>query len=115
MSGGSGMRSAWFVFLGCSVAAAWGQAAKIAPGDWPDYNRDLAGTRYSPLREINIKNVASLAPAWSFTLASPKAEQRPDSSPFAAGGGGGRGARGISSEATPIVVHGVMYVPAGSR
>ena len=36
--------------------------------DWPTYNRDLAGTRYSPLTQINTKNVATLAPAWSYRL-----------------------------------------------
>ena len=39
--------------------------------DWPMYNRDLAGTRYSPLTQINTKNVAKLTEAWSFRLGSP--------------------------------------------
>ena len=26
--------------------------------DWPTYNRDLAGTRYSPLTQINTTNVS---------------------------------------------------------
>ena len=30
------------------------------------YNRDLAGTRYSPLTQINTKNVANLTTVWSF-------------------------------------------------
>ena len=29
-------------------------------GDWPTYNRDLAGTRYSPLTQINTTNVSTL-------------------------------------------------------
>jgi len=61
------------------------------------YNRDLAGTRYSPLAQINTKNVAGLKLAWSFQLKlDPKAP-------------------GPQSEATPIVVNGVMYLPAGNR
>ena len=74
------------------------QSAKPAPAsDWPMYNRDLAGTRYSPLAQINTKNVANLKLAWSFQL---KADAKQP---------------GPQSEATPIVVNGVMYLPAGNR
>ena len=41
---------------------------KPAPGDWPSYNHDPASTRYSPLTQINTKNVATLKPAWTFSL-----------------------------------------------
>ena len=37
------------------------------PADWPMYNRDPAGTRYSPLNQINTKNVAKLDHAWSYS------------------------------------------------
>ena len=70
-------------------------------GDWPMYNRDPAGTRYSPLTQINTKNVATLTKAWSYALKSAAT---------------GRGApRASGSEATPIVVNGVMYLPAAGR
>ena len=39
-----------------------------AAADWPMYNRDLAGTRYSPLTQINTTNVARLTQAWSYRL-----------------------------------------------
>jgi glucose dehydrogenase len=74
------------------------QAPGSAPGDWPLYNRDLAGTRYSPLKEITTANVAKLAPAWSYTLQS-----------------SGGGPLGGGSSAVPLVVRGVMYVPSGNR
>jgi len=32
------------------------------------FNRDLAGTRFSPLTQINVSNVSKLAPAWSYKL-----------------------------------------------
>ena len=60
-------------------------------GDWPMYSHDLAGTRYSALKQINSKNVAQLKQAWSFKL------------------------NARASEATPIVVNDVMYLPAGNR
>jgi len=110
------VRGLWiFLLAGCGALLA--QTSKVAPGDWPDYNRDLAGTRYSPLDQINTKNIAKLAPAWSFSLAATTPVSGADESPFAsgdaaAGRGGGRGGRrGVSSEATPIVVRGVMYLP----
>ena len=69
-------------------------------GDWPMYNRDPAGTRYSPLTQINTKNAAKLTQAWSYPLKS---------------GAPGRGGSGSGSEVTPIVVNGVMYLPAAGR
>ena len=38
--------------------------------DWPMYRRDLAGTGYSPLNQINLTNVANLAPAWTFRISA---------------------------------------------
>ncbi|MGI4880403.1 MAG: PQQ-binding-like beta-propeller repeat protein, partial [Janthinobacterium lividum] len=77
-----------------AVGAQSGGAA-TAPGDWPRYTRDLGGTRFSPLTQINAGNVARLAAAWSFKV-------RPE--------GGGS----IVSSATPIVVDGIMYLPVGN-
>ena len=61
-------------------------------GDWPLHNRDAQNTRYSPLSEIDARNVGELRRKWSRRL---------------------RGAVDISS-VTPIVVDGVMYVNVGS-
>ena len=63
---------------------------QVAPGDWPNLNRDLAATRYSPLTEINTGNVSSLERAWTLKL------------------GGG-------ATSVPLVVSGVMYVSSGPR
>ena len=41
---------------------------QIAPGDWPNLNRDLAATRFSPLTQINTSNVSSLKQAWTYRL-----------------------------------------------
>lgn len=91
------MRS-YLTLLVLSATLAPAQSAKPAPAsDWPMYNRDLAGTRYSPLTQINTKNVANLKQAWSFQL---KADAKQP---------------GPQSEATPIMVNGVMYLPAGNR
>src|ERR1700733_365016 len=75
----------------------------LAQTDWPMYNHDIAGTRYSPLIQITVKNVAKLKQAWVYKLRSPS-----DAGKRFSGIGG-------CSEATPIVVNGVMYLPAGGR
>jgi quinoprotein glucose dehydrogenase len=62
----------------------------IPDGDWRTINRDLAATRYSPLADVNRSNVSKLALAWSYPM------------------------RGYNT-ASPLVIDGVMYVPAGSR
>jgi len=94
--------------LGALVHAVSAQARRAEGGDWPTYNRDLAGTRYSPLTEINTTNVSTLKEAWTYRLRpepgkSVPAVDKPASS-FE-----------IFQEVTPIVVNGVMYLPSGNR
>src|SRR5262245_42795410 len=43
-----------------SVSAAQAPSTRAAAGDWPSYNRTHASERYSPLNEINTKNVGRL-------------------------------------------------------
>jgi alcohol dehydrogenase (cytochrome c) len=57
--------------------------------DWPGYNGDPGGNRYTTLSEITPANVAKLAPKWVFTLPNTNRLQL-----------------------TPVVVGGIMYVPA---
>jgi len=68
-------------------------------GDWPMYSRDLAGTRFSPLAQIDTRNVNRLAEAWSVPVA-----RSADDFDAATGPAG-------NPQATPIVVDGVMYLP----
>ena len=62
-------------------------------GDWPMYARDAAGTHFSPLTQISAQNVAALKLVWSYKL----------------------GGNGPVAQITPIVIAGVMYLPAGNR
>ncbi|MFL6449113.1 MAG: hypothetical protein ACJ746_15715 [Bryobacteraceae bacterium] len=39
---------------------------KSAGQDWPTYNGDYSGRRFSTLAQINDKNVESLTLAWAF-------------------------------------------------
>src|SRR6266542_3494381 len=50
------------------VAALVAQSARPADADWPMYSRDVAGTKYSPLSQINTANVATLSQAWTVRL-----------------------------------------------
>jgi quinoprotein glucose dehydrogenase len=73
-------------------------AAAVAAGDWPSYARDAAGTRFSPLADIDADNVADLKLAWTFALAPPPQEGAED-----------------SSATTPLAIDGTLYVAAGDR
>ena len=97
------------VLLAMLLTASGGarqQPATATSGDWPMYRHDLAGTGFSPLAQITAANVATLTQAWTYSLQG-------DAS-TAPAGRGGAGA-GVNSQATPIVVNGVMYLPAANR
>ena len=98
------MRSRSAVALVLLLAAQSGgaQGGRPPDGDWPMYRHDHAGTGASPLRQITAANVAGLAQAWTYGLQGD-----------ADATGGGPAAP--NSQATPVVVAGVMYLPAASR
>jgi quinoprotein glucose dehydrogenase len=83
-------------------AAAAGLSGKAVDGDWPTFNHDLAGTRYSPLTQINAKNVSTLKVAWTYRLRTDAERGKP--------------VAGFTfSQVTPLVVNGMMYLMAGNR
>jgi alcohol dehydrogenase (cytochrome c) len=63
------------------------RAAMADSTEWPLYGRDFSNQRFSPLTQINSRNVGQLAPAWVYHT-------------------------GIVSgfETSPVVVGGVMYI-----
>ena len=79
------------------VAGAAATVEFMRGADWPSYNRDLAGTRFSPLRQISPTNVDELRQAWSYPLG-------PTESGTLEG-----------SELTPLVVDGILYATAADR
>jgi len=66
-------------------------------GEWPTYNADLRGTRFSPLEQINGANFNSLRIAWRFK--TDNLGPRPE----------------YKLEGTPIMVKGVLYTTGGTR
>ncbi len=109
------MRSRWMiaasggailtVLLVQSGGAQQPRAAQSG-ADWPMYRGDVAGTGYSPLTQINARNVASLTQVWTYRVESDTPVAVPP---------GGKPPAGVNSQATPIVVNGTMYLPAANR
>jgi len=64
-------------------------------GDWRAYGRTQAGTRYSPLSQINIGNVGRLQVAWTFRTGDSKTRNDPGE---------------ITDEVTPIKVGDKLYL-----
>src|SRR5277367_518054 len=60
--------------------------------DWPSYNGEASGNRYSALKQIDKTNIAQLAPKWVFTLMNTSRLQ-----------------------GTPVVVNGIMYMTSANE
>jgi quinoprotein glucose dehydrogenase len=83
--------------------------AATAPGDWDQYGRDGGNARFSPLKEITPANVGTLHQAWVYHMRPEgfKVETFPGMPETMRK----RFATGFTpSEATPLVVKGVMYI-----
>ena len=115
-----------------AMAVSWGVSAQTGappPGarsrEWPTYGHDPGGQRFSPVSQITPANVSRLQVAWIYHM-RPSAAEGPASGAAAAGGRAGAGAAGgeagrgrgrgrggsgfSSSEVTPLVINGVMYI-----
>ena len=56
------------VFILALSGIAQRGGARNPDAEWPMFNRDLSGTRFSPLTQINTSNVSKLTQAWSYKL-----------------------------------------------
>jgi quinoprotein glucose dehydrogenase len=90
-----------FVLLVCSVAFAASPPTASESGsvDWPVYGGDSGGSKYSALKQIDRRNVATLKEAWRFSTGEP-------TTPLSGPGS----YKTPAFEATPIVIDGVMYI-----
>jgi quinoprotein glucose dehydrogenase len=85
------------LILGASLASAQ------SPSDWPSWGRDAGATRFSPLKQINFTNVSKLKRVWTYdTTVTNPAPSAP--------GGATTTTRRRTSEVTPLVINGVMYL-----
>jgi quinoprotein glucose dehydrogenase len=86
------------IFLGAAPPpGSWAAQPTTKDGEWPHYNGDIRGTRYSPLDQINTTNFNKLELAWRFK--TDNLGPRPE----------------FKLEGTPIMVKGVLYTTAGVR
>lgn len=81
------------------LALALAAPALAQDGDWASNNRDLGAQRFSPLRQITPANVATLRQAWVYHMKPATAPGQPAST------------RMFVSEAIPIVIGNVMFLP----
>jgi glucose dehydrogenase len=68
-------------------------------GDWPSYGYDQKGQRYSPLAQIDTKNVSKLQLAWQYGVTSATNDPSAAEGALAA------------TEAVPIMVNDILYTP----
>ena len=68
---------------------------RSAQSDWPTAGHDPGAQRFSPLKQINAKNVTKLQRAWTFHTGDAKDD--------------------IDSEGAPLVIDGVLYFDAGKN
>jgi len=71
-------------------------AQTAASNEWPVYGGDAGGQRYSPLTQINRRNVSGLVPAWTFRTGELSERVERGSPP--------------SLEVTPLMVDGTLYL-----
>lgn len=96
-----------FVLVPCALlvvapapsAAQSPRPAGTREGEWSTYHRDYAGSRYSPLAQIDADNVDRLAIAWEWQSESVLGEE----------------GREFKNESTPLLIGDMLYFTAGSE
>ena len=101
------MRLRWIIAVVCCAGAAalFAQTKQVTRStktgaDWPMYNRDLAGTRYSPLGTDQYRQRSEVDTGLDVPVAAGRQHSKRDE---------------VFQEITPIVVNGVLYTTAGNR
>ncbi|MEO5926274.1 MAG: PQQ-binding-like beta-propeller repeat protein [Bryobacteraceae bacterium] len=84
------------VLLPTASLTAWSQARPVG-ADWPYISGDAAGTKYSPLSQIDASNVSKLKIAWRWK--SENFGPRPD----------------YNLEVTPLAINGKLFFTAGTQ
>src|SRR5262249_56734733 len=91
------------VLIGLQIAAITAQQPVKSPNpaaDWPMFSHDLAGNRFSPLKQINPGNVSKLKLAWRIPYRADRSNT---------GGGGLCG----FAEGTPVLANDLMDFASG--
>src|SRR5579872_5826449 len=77
-----------------------------AQNDWPIYGHDPGGQQFSPLKQINAKNVTQLKVAWTYDVRPPATPVAlpPSAAPSESAAQPPRRPRSRGSEASPLVI-----------
>lgn len=85
-------------------SSSWFSSLSTGKGEWPAYAADRGSTRYSPLDQINAKNVNRLQVAWRQSATPAEVKQgRTDVLPPPG-----------NYQHTPLMVGGLLYMSAGT-
>ena len=76
------------------TASAAAAAQGVVSGEWPTYNGDYSGRRFSALKQINAANVRTLTLAWIYRIADVSQQ---------------RGVGEPTIKSTPLMVNGILY------
>src|SRR6266480_4184699 len=95
------LRRTLLLWAACALFNFMICAAQSLANEWQFYGGDQAGTRYSPLKEINRANVTQLRRAWVYHTG--ELDLGLNTAPFRA-----------AFSCTPLVVDGVMYLSTPS-
>jgi quinoprotein glucose dehydrogenase len=94
----------YFVLLVLSACVL--AAENRTASEWPTYGHDSGGQRFSPLTQVTPDNVTSLKAAWVYHM-------RPEGAlveqGFPRGGRSSAAPRFAVSEATPLIIRGILY------
>ena len=82
-----------------SLAAALAAPVAYGQGDWPAYGYDQSAQRYSPVAQIDTKNVAKLKLAWQYGVDASTNDPNPANRTL------------TTTESVPIMVGGMLYTP----
>jgi quinoprotein glucose dehydrogenase len=104
------------IAIGLAGAAVVGAQSPNPDKDWAEHGHDAGARRYSPLRQINTRNVSTLQLAWTYDTpaavppspsrgGAPAENQSENDQPGASTRPTPR-----QSASTPLVVNGVMYL-----
>src|SRR5882724_8324461 len=88
--------SALFLVILCN-SNAWAQKNNKSVNEWPAYGHDGGGSRFSPLDQVNDRNVSKLKVAWTFQTGELKTYE------------GTKAIEQAAFEATPIMIDNTLY------
>jgi len=124
-------KAATLLVAGLMTSAFFGPSLAADPSqEWPTIGHDKGNSRFSPLAQITAANVGKLQQAWVFHMRPAYLDNAAAYAQFQGAGRGGRAGRGrgpatppapggrgyyLTSEMTPLVVHGLMILATPYR